>query len=335
MIFGQIVNLSDDGILPIGRQGENLAHPVRINVAEWIAEYGRENSAFLIVNLRPTEEVPYIIAVTEEDGIVTWPITSVETTIGGYGACELRMLQGTKIIKSRKWVTEIPDGLEGSADPPESWDTWLTRFQELYTATVDAADSIRYMQATAEADDTTGTPSVVVTKSEEGGHLSLDFAFSGIKGEQGPAGEKGDTGETGAQGPQGETGPQGPKGDTGEQGPKGDKGDTGEQGPKGDKGDKGDTGETGATGAQGPQGIQGETGPQGPQGIQGVQGIQGETGPKGDKGDTGEQGPKGDTGETGPQGPKGDKGDPGLTRAEIEQIIDDVIADLDANSTSY
>lgn len=110
----------------------------------------------------------------------------------------------------------------------------------------------------------------------------------------------------GAQGPQGETGPAGP------QGPQGETGATGEQGPKGD---------TGATGAQGPKGDTGETGATGATGATGPQGPQGETGA------TGPQGPKGDTGDTGPQGEQGPKGDPGLTQAEIEAIIDDVIAD--------
>lgn len=60
---------------------------------------------------------------------------------------------------------------------------------------------------TATVDQTTGTPSVEVSKSGSDEAPSFNLAITGIKGEKG---EKGDTGE---QGPQGETGPQGPKGD--------------------------------------------------------------------------------------------------------------------------
>lgn len=101
-------------------------------------------------------------------------------------------------------------------------------------------------------------------------------------------------------------------------GQKGDKGDTGATGQTGPQGEKGDKGETGS------QGPKGETGSQGPKGDTGETGPQGEKGDKGDKGDTGETGPKGETGATGPQGPKGD---PGLTQAEVEAIVEDVIDD--------
>ena len=128
----------------------------------------------------------------------------------------------------------------------------------------------------------------------------------------------------GPQGIQGLTGPQGPKGD------KGDKGDTGLTGPTGSQGIQGPKGDKGDTGATGPQGPKGDTGAQGPQGIQGNPGA------------TGPQGPKGDTGSQGIQGEVGPKGDDGYTpvrgtdywtdadKAEIEEYIDQAIADREA-----
>ena len=59
---------------------------------------------------------------------------------------------------------------------------------------------------TATVDQTTGTPSIDVSKSGSDEAPSFNLAITGIKG------EKGDKGETGDRGPQGETGPQGPKG---------------------------------------------------------------------------------------------------------------------------
>ena len=113
-------------------------------------------------------------------------------------------------------------------------------------------DDSRYitdLTASADVDNTTGTPAVELEVTQEGQVANLNFSFSGLKGE---------TGETGAQGPQG------PKGDTGETGAQGPQGAQGEQGPKGD---------TGATGAQGPQGVQGEQGPKGDTGATGATGA--------------------------------------------------------------
>lgn len=92
--------------------------------------------------------------------------------------------------------------------------------------------------ATASVDNSTGTPSVDVTKNG----YNFDFSFHNLKGEKGdkgdtgatgPQGERGETGATGATGPQGETGPQGPQGLQGPQGPVGPQGPQGEAGPQG------------------------------------------------------------------------------------------------------
>ena len=59
---------------------------------------------------------------------------------------------------------------------------------------------------TATVDQTTGTPSIDVSKSGSDEAPSFNLAIAGIKG------EKGDKGDAGERGPQGEQGPQGPKG---------------------------------------------------------------------------------------------------------------------------
>lgn len=102
--------------------------------------------------------------------------------------------------------------------------------------------------ATASVDETAGTPAVRVETSQGAASFSMDFAFSGLKGETGPQGPQGEAGEKGADGTtpavtstgasssgalagtitgadgtaisvyngaQGETGPQGPQGEAG------------------------------------------------------------------------------------------------------------------------
>jgi hypothetical protein len=77
------------------------------------------------------------------------------------------------------------------------------------------------ISASATVSNTTGTPSVNVSKSGTDEAPSFAFAFSNLKGAKGDTGEQGPTGATGPQGPQGiqgPTGPQGPKGDAGADG---------------------------------------------------------------------------------------------------------------------
>lgn len=153
------------------------------------------------------------------------------------------------------------------------------------------------LTATATVDNSTGTPSVDVTKNG----YNLDFAFKNLKGEKG---DKGDTGAKGTPGADGKTGTSVivSKVNTPESGavvgritglksqeldptiPSSYETIEVRNGEKGEKGDTGATGATGATGEAGPQGPQGESGPQGPQGEVGPQGPQGIQGPAGKDG---------------------------------------------------
>lgn len=153
------------------------------------------------------------------------------------------------------------------------------------------------LTATATVDNSTGTPSVDVTKNG----YNLDFAFKNLKGEKG---DKGDTGAKGTPGPGGKNGTSVivSKVDTPESGAVVGRitglksqeldptipsnyetievrnGEKGEKGDKGEKGEKGDTGATGATGATGERGPQGEPGPQGAAGKDGVSPVVTSTG---------------------------------------------------------
>lgn len=92
-----------------------------------------------------------------------------------------------------------------------------------------------------------------------------------------------------------------------------------EIGPKGDKGDPGSQGPPGLIGPQGDQGIAGD------QGLQGDQGVAGDPGPQGDQG---------------PQGIQGEQGEPGVdpdlyyTKAEVDSLLDALIARISVLETT-
>ena len=265
----------------IGKQGENLATRIDVDVTPWKMEYPTGVISLFVV---PPVGNGYLAALEENGNTISWVIRDTDTASIGSGKAELILkdADGTVIKSATAYTTCIPSiSADEPSDPPEAIRPWVEQILDAIASGALAGIGIESLEQTTISTDDGGINVWTATltdgstyqsevrngqRGEKGlrgatGEKGDPFTYADFTAEQlaalkGPKGEKGDTGEQGSQGPQGEkgdTGPQGEKGDTGDTGPKGDKGDTGEQGPQGEKG------ETGATGAQGPAGANGYT----------------------------------------------------------------------------
>lgn len=292
--------------IKLGRRGENQARKVVFDVlGKWREGYG-EGVASLIVQ-RSGDAQPYPVTVTEDDGALVWLVSSVDTSVAGEGAAELRYTVGDTIVKSQIYKTRVRETLEDSGEtPPPAYQSWV---DEVLQAAADAETAVSKMPYVDEA-----TGNWFKWDAAAGAFADTGVAATGPQGEVGPKGATGAQGPKGETGATGATGPQGPKGETGPRGPQGKQGIQGETGPAGPRGAKGDKGDaftySDFTAAQ-LAALKGDKGDTGPQGGKGDTGATGPTGPEGPRGPQGEQGPQGKTGPQGEQGPAGPKGEPG------------------------
>ena len=292
----------------IGKQGENLATSINVDVTPWKTEYPTGIISLFAV---PPGGNGYLAALEENGNIISWVIRDTDTASIGSGKAELILkdADGTVIKSATAYTTCISSiSADEPTDPPEAIRPWVEQILDAIASGALAGIGIESLEQTTISTDDSGINIWTATLTDGSTYqFEVRNGQRGEKGLQGVPGEKGD--------------PFTYADFTAEQlaalkGPKGEKGDTGEQGPQGPQGE---------TGPQGPQGLQGEVGPQGPQGETGPQG------PKGDKGDTGEQGPKGEKGETGATGANGYtpvRGTDYWTAADQEQIVSDVLAAL-------
>lgn len=213
-----------DQALLLGRVGENRATRVLIGLKSILSQYP---GAAASITVKQPDRTEYPAAVKQEDGILTWEITSAD--IGdkaGSGQAQITIqdADGT-VIKTAIACTRVGESLSNATAPaPDPVKTWIDK------ATGTLADVERAGNAAqAVADE-------VQQRLDDG-----DFV-----GPQGPQGDRGETGPIG---------PQGPKGEKGDKGDKGEQGDTGPQGETGAKGDKGDKGDTGAKGEPGKDAV--------------------------------------------------------------------------------
>lgn len=182
-----------DQALLLGRVGENRATRVLIDLKSILSQYP---DAIASITVKQPSRAEYPAAVKQEDGILTWEITSADignNAGSGQAQITLRDADGT-IIKTAIAYTRVGESLgDATAPAPDPVTTWIDK------ATGTLADVERAGNAAqAVADE-------VQRRLDDG-----DFV--------GPQGPKGDRGETGPIGPQGPKGEKGDKGDTGAKG---------------------------------------------------------------------------------------------------------------------
>lgn len=292
----------------IGRQGENFATSIDVDVTPWKTEYPTGTVSLFVV---PPVGNGYLAAIEEYGNTIRWIIRDTDTAYEGRGKAELILKDASgTVMKSVTAYTTCAPSVSASepSDPPEAIRPWVDQILDAIASGGGGSGGgaagvgiSKIEQTTTSTDD--GGINVWTATLTDGSTYQFEVR-NGQRGAQGPAG------------PQGERGPAGPQGI---------------QGPQGEKGE---------TGAQGPQGEPGATGSTGPQGIQGPQGEKGEKGDPFTYADftaeqlaalKGEKGDKGDTGEHGPQGEKGEKGEPGAS-VEVDATLSKTGAAADAKA---
>ena len=282
----------------IGKQGENIATRIDVDVTPWKTEYPTGIISLFVV---PPVGSGYLAALEENGNIISWVIRDTDTVSIGSGKAELILkdADGTVIKSATAYTTCIPSiSADEPSDPPEAIRPWVEQILDAIASGALAGIGIESLEQTTISTDDSGINIWTATLTD--GSTYQFEVCNGQRGEKGPQGIQGEVGPQGIQGIQGETGPQGPKGD---------KGDTGEQGPKGEKGDPGAPGEKGN-----PFTYADFTAEQ----------LAALKGPKGEKGDTGDTGPAGADGYTPVRGTDY------WTAADQEQIVSDVLAALPA-----
>ena len=110
---------TDLSSLPLGRQGENGRTMILFDVKDLQEEY--PEAEIIVVNQKPKTYSAYAceLEATDEEGVLSWTITSEDLTIEGTGCCQLQATDGTTIARERTWETSIERGLPYTAPAEE------------------------------------------------------------------------------------------------------------------------------------------------------------------------------------------------------------------------
>ena len=97
--------------LPLGRRYENERTQFVFDVSEWLEEFPEGTIVLLTMLPWAAETYEPTIEGPDEEGKITWTITSTETAGEGRGCCQLMLTEDTTIARSMAWDTKIEKGL--------------------------------------------------------------------------------------------------------------------------------------------------------------------------------------------------------------------------------
>jgi len=139
---------ASNGVLLLGKKGENLATQVQFDVKDWIEEFG--TGSFALLHQRKTDTQPHAVVITTSEGIVYWNVADTEVAIPGPGVCELQLTVGTTIAKSVTWVTTTIDSLSPAGNPPAPWQSWVTQVLNAASSVEEAVEHYPYIDETSK-----------------------------------------------------------------------------------------------------------------------------------------------------------------------------------------
>ena len=138
-----IVQVDKSTTINLGYAGENLATVVVFDISQWVKEYGRGKADLLL--RMDGSDAPYPCTVEIKDTCAEWIITNSELASAKKGKCQLVYHVGdTVIAKSSIFQTNVNVSLsEETADPPESFISWVDKVLAAGVLAENSADWIK------------------------------------------------------------------------------------------------------------------------------------------------------------------------------------------------
>lgn len=232
----------------VGKQGENLATRIDVDVTPWKTEYPTGIISLFVV---PPVGNGYLAALEENGNTVRWLIRDTDTASIGSGKAELILkdADGTVIKSATAYTACVPSiSSDEPSDPPEAIRPWVEQILDAIASGALAGIGIESLEQTTISTDDSGINIWTATLTD-----GSTYQFEVRNGQRGEKGLQGDTGATGPAGADGVS----PTVSISKSGKvttitikdaTGTKTATINDGADGEKGDTGDTGPAGANG---------------------------------------------------------------------------------------
>lgn len=114
----------------IGHEGDALGTVVEFDMSRYYDKTSADSYAVLVRRPREKESYPAAEVHSPCAGKVQWTVSAVDAALSGEGEVQVLYTNGTKVIHSEKFKTNIKTSLDGSATPPEEVIPYITAIKK-------------------------------------------------------------------------------------------------------------------------------------------------------------------------------------------------------------
>ena len=150
----RIATPNEDNLIFLGKEGENEAVQVVIDVSEILTAFGGGGS-FVLTNMRSEDTLGYPVEVLMDGSSVIWTVQNADLAYAGEGKLEVTYYLGSIVAKTVTYQTYVCPSVTGGAEPPEPWKTVIDQIlqaRDEAVASASAASDSEYNASQSASD---------------------------------------------------------------------------------------------------------------------------------------------------------------------------------------
>jgi len=145
---------NEDNLIFLGKEGENDAVQVVIDVSEILTAFG-DGGSFVLTNMRSEDTLGYPVEVLMDGSSVIWTVQNADLAYAGEGKLEVTYYLGSIVAKTVTYQTYVCPSVTGGAEPPEPWKTVIDQIlqaRDEAVASASAASDSEYNASQSASD---------------------------------------------------------------------------------------------------------------------------------------------------------------------------------------
>ena len=173
VVFEVQVNGCNPVTIVLGRRGTYNTQEVTFDLSYLVENYGAGTAVLMVKRSQDTSAYPAVVS--QENNILTWIVSDVDTYYPGSGECQLMWYVDEGLAKTIIYpMVVMKDILQTAEEPPDGYENWIEHLTELGAETQQNAQDAAQSASEAKASEDSAAESA--QRAEDAAGLLVDVS---------------------------------------------------------------------------------------------------------------------------------------------------------------